>query len=74
MIKSNEIEKAIKILQKSLKDKDYYLGWQANIAMSFKDLVYEAKRTDKNIRISNAKLHKLANEAAKRFLNSFILQ
>ena len=58
------IKKEIDVLRKVLKkDKDYYFGWQSNIAMAFYD---EAKRN--KVKISSVKLHEISNNAAKNFL------
>lgn len=67
------LKKAIKILIKGLRgDKDFYYGWQANIAMAFKDKYYNYKKK-KNKRWLNQKdIHEIANESAKEFLNLLI--
>jgi hypothetical protein len=62
------LKKAIKVLSKSLReDKEFYYGYQSNIAMCFVD---EAKK--QRTRDSYKKLHNVANEAAKNFLNLLI--
>lgn len=59
---------AVKVLVKKLsKDPDYYMLWQSNIAMAFKD---ECSR--RNIG-SKIRIHDAANVAAKYFLNLLIL-
>lgn len=61
----NEIGEAIKHIQKHLnEDEDYYMSWQANIALQFYD---EYRRHDTIL--PHAKLHEIANNAAKNFLN-----
>lgn len=56
---TKELEDAIKVLTEAIKtDTEYRRGWQANIAMAFKD---ECRK------IGN--LHTEANSAATRFLS-----
>ena len=67
------IKKAIKILIKELgKDKEFYYGWQANIAMAFKDKYYNYKKKKNKRWLNQQDLHNIANEAAKEFLNLLI--
>ena len=55
-------------LKKELKrDEGFYFSWQSNIAMAFYD---EYRRAGNNL--SHAKVKKVANEAAKSFLNLLI--
>ncbi len=55
----------IKELTKALrKDKDYYRGWQANIAMSFYDEMWRSGKR----RPSHQDLIKISNTAADNFL------
>jgi len=58
------VKEAMDVLRDVLKDEDYYLGWQANIAMAYKD---EAHR--QGTRDSRTTLHDIGNQAAKNFLN-----
>ncbi len=59
--KDTDISGAIKILKHTLKDdSDYYMGWQANIAMAIYD--------EFNHEIDIQK----ANDSARRFLDNFI--
>lgn len=60
----NEVKDAMDVLRKALKDEDYYLGWQANIAMAYQD---EAAR--QATRDSRKTLQSVSNQAAKNFLN-----
>ena len=56
---------AFKVVAAALrKDKDYYFAWQSNIAMAFVDTAQQQGSRD-----SYVKLHKVANDAAKYFLN-----
>lgn len=55
---------AIDTLKDSLEDEGYYLAWQANIAMAFKD---EYDRSDKRYK-NRQDIHDIANTAAKNFL------
>lgn len=58
-----------KKLVKSLKkDEGYYIGWKANIAMSFID---EYSRNNKKYKNKEDIAH-IANNAAKNFLNLLI--
>lgn len=52
-------------------DPSYYYGWQANIAMSFKD---EWQRAVDNggLPATIEQIHEIANDAAKNFLNLLI--
>ena len=54
-----------KLVETLKKDEDLYYGWQSNIAMAFYDKA-------RNQGIPNGKLHKIANDAAKNFLNLLI--
>jgi len=63
-----KIQKAINIFKKALSnDKEFYHVYQANIAMAFYD---EYRRTGNNL--SHKTVHKVANKAAKNFLNLLI--
>ena len=48
-------------------DPEMYYGYQSNIAMAFYD---EYRRTGNNL--SHEKVHEVANNAAKKFLNQLI--
>lgn len=62
------IKSPIKDLVKALKkDKEYYIAWQANIAMAFKDEHHRQYG-----RTSQKKIHEIANQAANNFLNLLI--
>ena len=64
------IKDSITDIRKSLrKDKEYYYGWQANIAMAFKDATYLYKKKHKKQNLSEKDIHIIANEAAMNFLN-----
>ena len=61
-----DIKEAIGIITTEMKnDTDYYMGWQANIAMAFKD---EYDRNEKSYK-NREDIHKIANQAAKNFLS-----
>lgn len=63
-----EIAKAMGTLRERLKaDKDYYYGWQANIAMAYQDQALRSGTRD-----SVRTLQSVSNEAAKNFLNMLI--
>lgn len=53
-------------------DKEFFYGWQSNIAMSFYDVVVEHRKKNENRYISNAQIKELANKAAINFLNQLI--
>lgn len=66
-------KKAVKTLSKALrKDKDLYYGYQANIAMSFKDEYYRQLKKKDYRYMNGENIHNVANEAAKSFLNLLI--
>ncbi len=53
-----------KLVEELKKDKDYYYGWQANIAVSIQDAYHKAEdKTD---------IHKISNDGAKVFLDLLI--
>lgn len=59
------------------KDEGYYYSWQANIAMAFKDEI--SNKGDKGevngwegYMITSEQLHKIANQAAKNFLDVLV--
>jgi len=69
-----KIQSAVKKIQEELKkDKGFYYAYQANIAMAFIDSVdgFDNKKTGE-ILINRKTLHKIANEAAKKFLDLLI--
>jgi len=70
MSTNSEVADAVKVLTKALKDdKDFYYGYQSNIAMAFYD---EFRRfSDK---VGRNTLHKISNNAAKNFLSMWILE
>jgi len=60
------IKNEMDVIRKELwNDKELYCGWQSNIAMAFMD---ECHRMG----IKHKKLHEVANNAAKNFLNLLI--
>ena len=80
---STSIKQAIEVITKALReDPDYYYSWQANIAMQFKDLfTYDSltgsgllgSRITQKVTINTSEeIHKIANDAAKNFLNLLI--
>lgn len=72
--RENHIEitaiEAAKVLSKALTtDKDYFIAWQANIAMAFKDNAAWFKKSNTGKRnVSNEDIHRIANKAADYFL------
>ncbi len=64
----NTFEKAVKTVTRVIKnDKELFESYKANIAMAFKDEFAKAK-IEKNY-INSDDLHKIANKAAKNFLD-----
>lgn len=67
-MKNTKFENAINAFANTLrKDGEMYYAYQSNIAMAFVD---ESRR--QNSRDSYKKLHKVANQAAKNFLDLLI--
>ena len=64
----NKVKEAVNILVEALKiDESYRIGWQANIAMAFKD---EFTRTNPDLKsTSEYELSIIANQASNNFLN-----
>ena len=56
------------------KDKDLFIGYQSNIAMSFKDSVSQYQKKKNKKYLSKEDLHIIANKAAKHFLKYWIKQ
>lgn len=77
---NTDVPHACGVVFKALREQeDYYYAWQSNIAMAFKDSVYwEAGYTEDGdggnrvYNITPEKLHEIANNAAKYFLNLLI--
>ena len=69
--KKTKVAKAVKTLTKALKkDTQFFMAYQANIAMQFKD-EYARKRRTKSY-MNRQDVHKMANKAAESFLNILI--
>jgi hypothetical protein len=65
-----DVQNAVTELAQALKsDEAFFYAYQSNIAMAFYD---EARRHD--IHISHEKLHEIANNGAKNFLQLFVGQ
>ena len=65
------IKKEIDVLRKTLKeDEGYYISWQANIAMAFKDEYIRFLK--EHARVESENIHEIANTAAKNFLDLLI--
>jgi hypothetical protein len=66
-----KVSKAITKIQKALiKDEDYRRGWEANIAMAFKDAHSIASINKKYL--NKKDIHNIANTAARNFINLLI--
>jgi len=63
-----EIAMINKLIKKLKEDKDYYYGWQSNIAMAFKDEYDRDKKKYKN----REDIIRISNQAAQNFLNMLI--
>lgn len=64
-----KLSKAVDVLIDNLeKDEELFYGWQANIAMSFKDEYSRNNKKYKNL----TDIHEISNTAAKNFLNSLV--
>ncbi len=57
-------------LEKDKSEGSYYYAWQSNIAMAFKDEFDRFRKINKNV--SSKDVHKIANDAAKNFLDQLI--
>ena len=68
-MRNTKLQNAVKCLIKNLKeDSAYRLGWQANIAMAYKDnWEWYKKKTGKKV-MNNNDRHIIANNAADYFL------
>jgi len=80
MFREIELKQAMRVLQKHLREDksegSYYYSWQANIAMAFVDNYrWEENKSDYGDimrEVPYEVIHKVANEAAKNFLNLLI--
>lgn len=75
--KKIKISDAIDLLRESFQDKSpgsYYYSWQSNIAMAFKDRFhqYVKEEATNEVIVMDYDLHKIANDAAKNFLDLLI--
>jgi len=65
----SEFSDALKIVTKHISDDpELYEGYQANIAMAF----YDEYRFSPVMYKNRTEMHRIANEAAKKFLNMWI--
>lgn len=72
MDKTITLEEAMKVVCQAIReDKAYRIGWQANIAMAFKDEYNLFEQRGGMIAPPGA-IHSIANKAADRFLNILI--
>ena len=68
----SKLTNAVTLLREALKnDPDYYMSWQANIAMSFQD---EMSAYSQEVIPDSVKrlAHQISNRAAEKFLNLLI--
>lgn len=64
----------IKALSKALaKDPDFYMTWQANIAVQFQN-EWMRESANGGLPCTKEHVHKISNKAAKSFLNLLIRQ
>ena len=68
---SKEIRTICEELAKDKSEGSYYYSWQANIAMSFVD-EFNRQCENQPIHIISQMVHKIANNAAKNFLDLLI--
>jgi hypothetical protein len=62
----SKLKEAVEVLVNALKiDKGYRIGWQANIAMAFKNECYRYEEGA----FTEVDIHRIANEASNNFLN-----
>jgi len=65
-----DLAESVKILQKALKeDAGYWMVWEANIAMAFKD-VWQRTVEEGGHPCTPSHIHVIANNAAKYFLQN----
>jgi acyl-CoA reductase-like NAD-dependent aldehyde dehydrogenase len=71
---NTDVPHACSVLFKALReDKDFYYAYQANIAMAFKDAYWNYFKLKGNTEYREVyDIHKIANQAAKNFLNLLI--
>lgn len=78
LIKNNLKDKIIIDLENFRNDKSEgsnYYGWQANIAMAFKDRYSQYKQKESTSAVlSDWDIHKIANQAAKNFLDTLCIK
>lgn len=73
-----KVKESVEIIQNELKiDEGYYYAWQSNIAMSFYDEMQKSGIHSPNpdnhiILVTNELLHKITNQAAMNFLDTFV--
>ena len=67
----DKLKEAVSVLVEALKtDESYRIGWQANIAMTFKDEFWRTCRTRQHLDLMDEEsLHEIANKASNNFLN-----
>lgn len=66
---SNKIKDALDVINDALKnDKEYYLGWQSNIAMSFYDKYVEFYKDNNRKKPTRQEIAVIANKGAITFL------
>lgn len=63
-----------RLCEELVKDRAYYYGWQANIAMAFQDEYYKHYKEMGMTGVEIDSIHKISNNAAKNFLNLLIKQ
>lgn len=65
-----KMKEAMETLTSKLKnDSDYFQSWQSNIAMSYLDTESQYKKENDKMFLSKEDKHKIANTAAKNFLD-----
>lgn len=66
----SRLKNAVEVLREALKtDEDYRIGWQANIAMAFKDEFWRVCTTHQHLDLLDDEIiHEIANKASDNFL------
>lgn len=69
-MKKEKLSKALEVVNEVLvTDESYFIAWQANIAMAFKDNAAWFKKSNYGKRnVSNSDIHRIANRAADYFI------
>ena len=68
-MEKNSVKQAMRTIGRALsRDPGYFIAWQANIAMAFKDRWDAYSHEYKGKRLSRSDVHIVANDAAEAFI------